>query len=277
MFSIGEFARHGRVSVRMLRHYDAVGLLRPAHVDRLTGYRSYQADQLSRLNRIVALKNLGFTLQQVQSILDDKISVAELHGMLRLRKAELQERIAGDATRLADVETRLHIIEREGAMPDEDVLIKRIPAVRVAEVAGTAAGFDPESIGPVIGPLFDELCRRVERAGLVCVGSPIAYYQDGPAGDLTVHAALPVQADIGADHDFTIIDLPEIETAATILHRGSMDNVLSAIQAMARWIDAHGLRSSGLNREVYLDAGPDRDTWVTELQEPLTTRERDRA
>ena len=78
MFSIGDFARHGRVSVRMLRHYDAIGLLRPAAVDRATGYRSYEAQQLARLNRIVALKDLGFTLQQVQSILDDKVSVEEL-------------------------------------------------------------------------------------------------------------------------------------------------------------------------------------------------------
>ncbi len=74
MLSIGHFARHGRVSVRMLRHYDALGLLQPAYVDQVSGYRSYEAKQLSRLNRIVALKGLGFTLQQVQSILDDKVS-----------------------------------------------------------------------------------------------------------------------------------------------------------------------------------------------------------
>ena len=64
MFNIGDFARHGRVSVRMLRHYDAIGLLLPAHVDQVTGYRSYAAQQLSRLNRIVALKDLGFTLSR---------------------------------------------------------------------------------------------------------------------------------------------------------------------------------------------------------------------
>jgi DNA-binding transcriptional MerR regulator len=68
MFSIGEFARHGRVSVRMLRHYDAIGLLRPACVDPASGYRFYQASQLAELNRLVALKELGFTLQQVQAI-----------------------------------------------------------------------------------------------------------------------------------------------------------------------------------------------------------------
>ncbi|MGB6455010.1 MAG: MerR family transcriptional regulator, partial [Streptosporangiaceae bacterium] len=76
MFAIGEFARHGRVSVRMLRHYDAIRLLEPECVDPATGYRFYGAGQLSRLNRIVALKNLGFTLRQVASILDDHVSPA---------------------------------------------------------------------------------------------------------------------------------------------------------------------------------------------------------
>ncbi len=74
MFTIGDFARYGRVSVRMLRHYDATGLLRPAHVDPATGYRHYTAAQLARLNRVIALKELGFTLQQVQDILDEKVT-----------------------------------------------------------------------------------------------------------------------------------------------------------------------------------------------------------
>ena len=99
MLSIGHFARHGRVSVSMLRHYDAIGLLQPAYVDRVTGYRSYDAEQLSREHRIVALKGLGFTLQQVRSILDDKVSVEEL----RLREAELHSQIATDTAGLAQV------------------------------------------------------------------------------------------------------------------------------------------------------------------------------
>src|SRR6266496_2382683 len=138
MFAIGDFARHGRVSVRMLRHYDAIGLLRPAHVDPATGYRSYTAGQLARLNRIVALKDLGFTLEQVRAILDDKVGIDELRGMLRLRQAELQSQIATDSARLAQVEARLQIIEREGAMPADDVQIKRIPGIRAAELTGNA-------------------------------------------------------------------------------------------------------------------------------------------
>src|SRR5271166_396140 len=103
MFSLGEFARHGRVSVRMLRHYDAAGLLRPARVDPASGYRFYAASQLARLNRIIALKDLGFTLEQVRAMLDEQVSGEQLRGMLWLRQAGLQSQIAADTSRLAQV------------------------------------------------------------------------------------------------------------------------------------------------------------------------------
>jgi DNA-binding transcriptional MerR regulator len=269
MFTIGDFARHGRVSVRMLRHYDALGLLHPAHTDSLTGYRWYEARQLSRLNRIVALKDLGFTLEQVRSILDDAVSADELRGMLRLRRAELQSQVTADLARLAQVEARLKIIEREGVMPADDVQVKPVPAVRVAELTGTAAGFEPAAIGPVIGPLYDELRGLLDQAGIVPVGAPVAYYEDAPDGVVLVHAAMPVNADTGGRYGFLVVDLPGIEQAATFVHRGSMDNVMPAIQAMARWIEANGYRSAGYIRELYIECGADRDAWVTELQEPI--------
>jgi DNA-binding transcriptional MerR regulator len=274
MFSIGDFARHGRVSVRMLRHYDTLGLLRPASVNEVTGYRSYEAQQLSRLNRIVALKDLGFTLQQVQAILDDAVSVDQLRGMLRLRRAQLYQQITADEARLGQVEARLRMIEEEGAMPADEVQIKPIPAVRVAEITANAAGFEPQSIGPVIQPLYDELWGRISKAGLTPVGPPLAYYEDAPDGDgIVVHAAFPVALETTTGHDFSVVDLPAIEAAATIVHHGPMDDVMATVQTLARWIEAHGYRSAGYNRELYLDYGrtEDSSTWVTELQEPVST------
>src|SRR5919106_2236819 len=228
MFSIGDFARHGRVSVRMLRHYDAIGLLRPARVDPVTGYRWYAAAQLARLNRVVALKGLGFTLEQVRSILDDKIGVDELRGMMRLRQAELQTQITVDSARLRQVEARLRLIEQEGAMPTDDVQIKRIPGVRVAELTGTAAGFEPEAISPVIQPLYEQLWGQLERAGVTPTGPGIAYYEDASDGEqVIVHAGVTVNVAPNDEYDFAIVDLPPIERAAAILHRGPMDNVMS--------------------------------------------------
>jgi DNA-binding transcriptional MerR regulator len=116
VFSIGDFAAVGRVSVRMLRHYDAIGLLTPAKTDPATGYRYYEADQLRRLNRIIALKDLCLTLGKVADILDDKVGTEELHGMLRLRRAQLEAQLTADATRLAGVEARLRMIEEEGTL-----------------------------------------------------------------------------------------------------------------------------------------------------------------
>ena len=272
MFTIGDFARHGRVSVRMLRHYDATGLLRPARVDPASSYRFYAAGQLARLNRIIALKDLGFSLEQVRAMLDQQVSAEQLRGMLRLRQAELQSQIAADTSRLAQVEARLRIIEMEGAMPADDIQVKRIPAVRVAQLTATAASLEPAFITPVIQPLYAELGGRLGRAGLAPVGPAIAYYQDAPNGDgVLVHATLPVNADPGGGHDFQIADLPEIEHAATIVHRGSMDNVMATIQTLARWIDANGYRSTGYPRELYLECPDDQDQWVTELQEPITS------
>ncbi|MFI6046401.1 MerR family transcriptional regulator [Nocardia sp. NPDC051321] len=269
MFTIGDFARHGRVSVRMLRHYDAIGLLRPDRVDEHSGYRFYSGGQLARLNRLVALKDLGFTLEQVGQILDDQVSGAELRGMLTLRRAELEQRIAGDRARLVQVETRLRIIEKEGAMPVHDVIIKFIPAVRVAELTAVAASFEPESIGPVIGPLFEDICKRLEHAGIPIVGYGIAYYEEREDGSVLAHAAVPVDLDPGEAHDFTVVDLPAIPQAATVVHRGSMYEVLEPWQALGRWVDDNGYRLSGPSREVTLVYTEDPSGWVTELQEPI--------
>jgi DNA-binding transcriptional MerR regulator len=271
MFSIGDFARHGRVSVRMLRHYDAIGLLRPARVDPATGYRSYTAAQLARLNRAVALKELGFTLAQVQEILNEEVTAGQLHGMLKLRQAELQTQIAADTARLADVQARLRIIESEGAMPTADVTVKPIPAVRVAELTGTAKSMEPASIGPVVQGLYGELCQALDRAGITPVGPAIAYYEDAGDGEnVIVHASLPVNAEPSAGAGFTVVDLPPVAEAATVVHRGPMDDCLPSYQALARWIEDCGYRPAGPSREVTLACPEDPAGMVTEIQEPVS-------
>ncbi|HEY5361750.1 MAG TPA: MerR family transcriptional regulator [Streptosporangiaceae bacterium] len=273
MFSIGEFARHGRVSVRMLRHYDTIGLLQPACVDPVTGYRFYRAGQLADLNRVIALKELGFSLQQVQSVLGDQLSAAELRGMLRLRRAEIRAQIDAETTRLARVEARLMTIEDEARTPVDGVIVKSLPQVRVAELAGTAAGYEPDAITPVIQPLYCDLWGLMAAAGVSAAGPAVAYYQDAPDGDgaVVVHAAVPVVTEADADHGFSVTSLPQIDHAAVIIHHGRMDDVLVTGQALARWTDANGYRSAGYAREVTLEWSADPGTWVTELQQPIIT------
>jgi DNA-binding transcriptional MerR regulator len=134
MFSIGEFARLGTVSVRTLRHYDEIGLLHPAKVDPNTGYRSYAADQLGQLNRIMALKDLGFSLEQTRKLISG-ITLEELRGMLALRRAQLEQELEEYLTRLQGVEARLRYIEGETAMPADDITVKKIPELGVVAIA----------------------------------------------------------------------------------------------------------------------------------------------
>jgi DNA-binding transcriptional MerR regulator len=271
MFSIGEFANHGRVSVRMLRHYDAIGLLRPARVDASSGYRYYEASQLSALNRIIALRDLGFGLEQVQSMLDENVSVAQLQGMLRLRRADLEASLVAEAAQLTRVEARLRIIESEGRMPTHEVVIKRLDLIRVVELTDVAASFTPEDIGPVIKPLCAELGQRLAAAAIEPTGRLIAYYEQSPREDdeVVIHAAVPVADGSHAAGGLAIADVPAAEQAATIVHRGSMDQVLPTVDALARWIDVNGYRAVGFPRELYIECPEDEAHWVTELQQPI--------
>ncbi|MFF1921928.1 MerR family transcriptional regulator [Streptomyces sp. NPDC058221] len=272
MFTIGDFARHGRVSARMLRHYDAVGLLRPDRTDPATGYRYYGAGLLARLNRIIALKDLGFTLQQVRAVLDEEVGPEELRGMLRLRRSELEAAMAAAAARLAQVEARLRSIESEGHMSADDVVVKSVPAVRVAELVGAADGYEPEEITPVIRPMYERLFTLLGEAGVTPTGPGIARYEEAPDGSgmILVHAGVTVSAPVGpvGDSGVRVVELPPFE-AATVVHRGPMAGVLPTAQALARWIDASGYRSAGYAREINLECPADEEKWVTELQEPV--------
>jgi DNA-binding transcriptional MerR regulator len=272
MFSIGDFARLGRVSVRMLRHYDAIGLLRPARVDPTSGYRFYGADQLARLNRVVALKDLGFTLQQVGDILDAHVGPAELRGMLRLRRAQLAEQIAADTARLTQVETRLRLIESEGHMDTPDIVIKPVAPVRLAELSSTVGSYSSTEIGPAIRPLFGELYGKVTGAGLVPAGPAVAYYEDTDDERVRIHAGVPVTGAPARDTGLALVDLPGAAQVATLVHRGPLDTADRTWQALQAWAAEQGYRTAGAAREVYLHAGDgDQRDWVTEFQLPIVT------
>jgi DNA-binding transcriptional MerR regulator len=269
LFAIGDFARHGRVSVRMLRHYDAIGLLRPAHVDPATGYRSYAAAQLADLNRVVALKDLGFTLEQVRTMLTVELNLVEVRAMLKLRQAELETAVAESAARLTQVEARLRSIELGDETPA--VVVKELPATRYVVLSGVAADFTPEEIGPVIRPLCAELGERLPGAtGVQPAGRLTCFYE--PSGDqVRLHAGVPAAVSPGGElNGLTVLDRPACRVAC-LVHRGPIEAVLAAWQALARWLDDNGHRTSGPACELYLDVPEDPDQWVTELQEPITS------
>src|SRR6185295_11743283 len=132
MIKIGDFARLSQVSVVTLRYYDEMDFLKPVIVDDFTGYRYYSADQLPRLNRILALKDLGFSLEQIKLMLADGLSLEQLRGMLKVQRSEVEQRLSDEQERLVRIEARLGQIELEDKMPNHDVLIQTTPAILVA-------------------------------------------------------------------------------------------------------------------------------------------------
>jgi DNA-binding transcriptional MerR regulator/effector-binding domain-containing protein len=272
MLSIGEFARLGGVSVRTLRHYDEIGLLHPATVDPETGYRGYSADQLGRLNRIVALKELGLSLTQARRLLDG-ITVEELQGMLMLRRAQLEHELEDHRNQLLGIEARLRYIAREGAMPADDIIVKKIPAMGVVAIAGRAPAFGPANIVPVVNrsrELFDQLGIQdlVKEAGPLMI-----FYEQDHGGDVTVYLALPVAeqpAELPAPARYLV--LPEIEAAATV-RSGRAASIFPVVyHDLARWAEEHGFPISPPGREIWvheIDDPADADQQVFEVQLPF--------
>lgn len=159
-------------------------------------------------------------------------------------------------------------------MNTDDVVLKQVPALRVAELTATAASYAPEDIGPAIQPLYPELFRRLDAAGVTATGPAVAYYE--PAGDgsdeaVLVHAASGVTVDARPEYGFAVVELPAVQTAATVIHRGAMDDVDQSMQLLARWVEENGYRTHGYAREVYVHySAEEPEQGITELQLAVT-------
>jgi len=149
MMRIGDFSKFGRVPVKTLRHYDEVGLLKPAQVDPFTNYRYYEFEQLSQLHRILALKELGFPLEEIRLILKDRVTPEQMRGMLKLRQAEIRQRILAENEQVVRVEARLRLMEQEDKMSQYEVVIRKVAPERVAAIRG--GGTYANRPGPVMG------------------------------------------------------------------------------------------------------------------------------
>lgn len=117
LYKISAFSRLGQVSIKALRLYDQRDLLKPAQVDADSGYRYYRIEQLSRLHRILALKAMGLSLEQIGQLLNDALSLSQMQAMLRLKQAELQQQLVEAQHRLSAVNAHLKYLQEEQTMP----------------------------------------------------------------------------------------------------------------------------------------------------------------
>jgi DNA-binding transcriptional MerR regulator len=273
VYGIGTVARLAQVSVRTLRYYDELGLLRPQWVDPDTGYRWYGPDQVPRLYRILALRDLGVSLADIGRLLDHEPSAEQLRGILLLRRAEATERLALESERLLRVEARLRQLE-ERESTEYDIVVKGVEEVWAATVWEELPGI--ADIAAAHGRLWPRLeasmaARGIERAGpSVAVETPAA----DPARPIRLTAAVPVpEGTTIADHEIVTLAIPSLErVAATVITgdpRVGGPDFESGWSALRRWAELSGASSTGEFRELYLDCEGPRMRWVVEVQMAL--------
>lgn len=269
MLRIGDFSKLSQVTIETLRHYDALGLLKPATVDTFTGYRYYAYEQLGRLNRVLALKDLGFSLEQIAQVLEGGVTAEQLRGMLRLKQAEIAQRIDSEQERLQRVEARLRQIEMEAHMPNYEVVVKKVENLRVAAIRAVIPAYKDQ--GPLWGELYSALGPQHAQFAGPCI---TLYYDEGyKERDVDLEVCQPVRGAVAVAGRITAHELPGA-TVASVIHHGPYTTIGEAYNALTRWVEGNGYRIAGPAREVNLQppaqAGIQNDpNCVTEIQFPV--------
>jgi DNA-binding transcriptional MerR regulator/predicted transcriptional regulator YdeE len=270
VYRIGEFSKISRIPVTALRYYSDCGLLPPHTVDPGTGYRYYSAAQLPRLNRILALKDLGLSLEEIGPLLDGELPPAELRGMLRLKSIEIGHAVAEQQERLNRVEARLRLIESEGVMPDQEVVLKTLDSMHVLSIREVVDA--PARIGALIGDGFASLMP----AGIVPTAPCFALYHDPEfkPDEIDVEIAFPVSDDQAGAPDtpggraFQARTVPGGKAAVTV-HHGGYDTIDESYGRIGGWIAENGFRFAGPPQEAYLTQPDDPTGPVTEIRIPV--------
>ncbi len=279
MFKIGEFSRLAQVSVRMLRHYDKLGLLIPSQVDQWTGYRYYTVEQLPRLHRIVALNGLGLSLQQISELLNhDDLSADQLRGMLRLQEARLTADLAKKQAQLAEVSARLAQIDYEQQPWPYAMMLKSTKAQPIASIQAVVPSIN--QMGYYCHQLYTALYQELHMQRIPILEQEITTYhnQEFAETNVSIEVAVTLAEDklpqISASN-ITFQTLPSFELAATLAFEGSFREIHAAVLALLGWVGLHNYQIIGPLREFHR-SGPAHDSQggirepaIIELQLPI--------
>ena len=274
MFKIGEFSKITQVAGSQLRYYDEIGLLKPAKIDEWTGYRYYSAQQIPRLNRILALKDLGLSLEQVRRMLDDDISSEEIRGMFALRKAQIEQSLQEEILRLQQIEARLNQID-EGEMPDDyEIIVKSIPTLPYLSLRERMPSFD------VARMILLEMTRaiassqqRKNTGHLTVLMHEEMFGADSIDLEMgfVLHENVETAVSVSDTRTLTVTQLPAVETMVTAVRMGFPQTSHNCRAALATWVESNGYEFSGLGREVFIVPpvpGREEET-VMEIQYPI--------
>jgi effector-binding domain-containing protein len=269
MFKIGDFSMLSRVSVKTLRYYDEIGLLKPVEVDRFTSYRYYSADQLPRLNYIIALKDMGLSLEEVATLVNNELTPRQMRDIFILKRGELQRRMSEEQRQLERVEKLLRQLEKEGAMPDYQITIKKVESQLIASIRDILPSYS--DVGTLYGEVFKYLGKKFvfKPAGPLMM---ICHDNEYKESDVDIEVAVPIGKNISGSDRVKIYELPGMEQAACIIYKGAYDGIGEAYNALMSWIEGNGYQIIGNDRELYLtDPNKIKDPSdnITEIQFPV--------
>ncbi len=275
MFRIGEFSKIAQVSGRLLRYYDEIGLLSPEHTDPLTGYRYYSANQLPRLNRILVLKELGLSLEQISELMAQVLSTEAFRGMLALRKAQIQKALQDEESRLRMVEARLDQLDHYGQVHEPDVVLKSVEAQQFLSLREILP--DMYAVRRLVQTINSVVPAAIGRSalGYITVVTHTPMY-DPAEFDLEIGfigtGKLPERVSLPDERWLTLRELPQVETMATLVYVGPVKHSHRGYGTLAVNLENAGYQIAGVGREVLLQLpiqSPDADA-VIELQMPVS-------
>jgi DNA-binding transcriptional MerR regulator len=274
VYKIGDFSRIARVSSRLLRFYDEIGLLKPVHADPHTGYRFYSAKQLAELNRIIVLKDLGFSLDEIGPVLRNEVTAAQLRGMLLMRRHDAERALSFEVQKLRQIETRIAQIETEGQLDVGDVLVRVEPARRLLSLRRVVASFG-EARG-LLSLLKDQV-REIYGQGHAGQLVAVAHSQDFEADHIDVELGITLGANevpaVPAHSLLCVHELPEARMAICV-RVGLPEDAHLVTAKIGRFVEISGDMLAGPSREVFLQP-PRLDRTqesVVEMQFPIRSR-----
>ena len=277
MFKIGDFSRIARVSCRLLRYYDEIGLLKPGSIERDSGYRYYSAAQLPRLNRILVLKELGLSLEEIARVLDSNLSAAELRGMLMVRRSDAQRALTEEMERLRHIESRIAQIDSEGELSVDDVIMRSEPAQLLLSVRRVVPSF--AAARELIREL-SESSRQLKAKATLGRLTAIAHAQEFEVDRIDVEMGFVVEKDphveirLASGEQLQVREVPAVERMATCVRIGLPERAHLITGKIGAFLEANGYDLAGPSREVFLQ--PPRldrmEESVVEMQFPVATR-----
>lgn len=225
MLTIGEFSKLGRISARMLRHYDTLGLLRPAHVGKENGYRYYDEAQLTQLSKIEKLKGYGFPLSEIPELL--ALPESGLSQRLHARRLQAHREL----TRLRQTLRRMEedvIRMEEFNMEAYPVILMDCPEYKVFSLRRTIDVSQTHE-------LFADLKKEMERRGIRRTGFTQQMYH----GQEFSYEAMDVEAQAQVNADGPDIHTVPACQCAAVTHTGPYESLRYAYDALSKWLGQH--------------------------------------